>query len=61
MHFSLLVECFVMNKVICVHTKDNPQLQEAYLWGTRDLSPVNWDEFVHYHRRANVVYEAGMF
>ena len=34
--------------------------QEAHLRWTLDLSRVNWDEFVHYQRRVNVVYaEAG--
>ena len=30
--------------------------QWAHLRWTRDRSRVNWDEFVHYQRRANAVY-----
>ena len=34
--------------------------QVAHLRWTHDHSRVNWDEFVHYKRRANAVYaEAG--
>ena len=32
----------------------------AHLRWTRDRSRVNWDEFVHYQRRANAVYEEAM-
>ena len=34
--------------------------QEAHLRWTRDRSRVNWDEFAHYQRRANAVYEEAM-
>ena len=34
--------------------------QEAHLRWTRDRSRVNWDEFVHYQRRANAVYAEAM-
>ena len=63
----LLVECFVPTKVIRVHNKDKPWFnddcmtvfyhkQEVHHQWTPDCSPVNWDEFVHYQRIANVVY-----
>ena len=65
-HLSLLVERFVPTKVIRVRNKDKPWFnddcrlafginQGAHLW-TRDRSRVNWDEFLHYQRSANVVY-----
>ena len=67
MHLSLLVECFVQTKVIRVRNKDKPWFndncrlafdtkQGAHLRWTSDHSRVNWDEFVHYQRRANAVY-----
>ena len=67
MHLSLLVECFVPTKVIRVRNKDKPWFnddsrlafdikQGAHLRWTRDHSRVNWDEFVHYQRRANAMY-----
>ena len=67
MHLSLLVERFIPIKVIRVRNKDEPWFngdckhafdlkQEAHLRWSRDLSRVNWDEFVHYRRRANEVY-----
>ena len=34
--------------------------QEAHLRWTRNRSRVNWDEFVHYQRRANAVYAEAM-
>ena len=34
--------------------------QEAHLRWTRDRSRVNWDESVHYQRRANAVYAEAM-
>ena len=34
--------------------------EEAHLRWTRDHSQVNWDEFVHYQRRANAVYAEAM-
>ena len=34
--------------------------QEAHLRWTRDRLRVNWDEFVHYQRRANAVYAEAM-
>ena len=63
MHLSLLVERFVPTKVIRVRNKDKPWFnddcrlafdikQGAYLRWTRDRSRVNWDEFVHYQKRA---------
>ena len=66
-HLSLLVERFVPTKVIRVRNKDKPWFnndcrrafdlkQEAHHRWTRDRTLVNWDEFVHYHRRANAVY-----
>ena len=70
-HLSLLVERFVPTKVIRVRNKEKPWFngdcrcgfdlkQEAHLRWSRDRSRINWDEFVHYLRRANVIYaEAG--
>ena len=66
-HLSLLVERFVPTKVIRVRNKDKPLIndncrlafdikQGSHLRWTRDRSRVNWDEFVHYQRRANAVY-----
>ena len=68
---SLLVERFVPTKVIHVRNKDKPWFnddcrlafdikQGAHLWWTRDRSRDNWDEFVHYQRRANAVYAEAM-
>ena len=62
-HLSLLVECFVPTEVIRVHNMDTPWFnkdcrlafdikQVANLQWTRDHSRVNWDEFVHYQKRA---------
>ena len=70
-HLSLLVERFVPTKVIRVRNKDKPWFdddcrlafdvkQGAYLWWSRDRSRVNWDEFVHYQRRAYAVYAEAM-
>ena len=70
-HLSLLVERFVPTKVICVRNKDKPWFnddcrlafdikQGAHLWWTRYRSRDNWDEFVHYQRRANAVYAEAM-
>ena len=70
-HLSLLVECFVLTKAICVRNKDKPWFsndcrhafdikQGAHLRWTRDRSRDNWDEFVHYQRRANAVYAEAM-
>ena len=67
MHLSQLVERLVPTKVIHVSNKDIPWFnddcrlafeikQGADLWWTRDRSRVNWDEFVHYQRRANAAY-----
>ena len=58
-HLSLLVERFVLTKVIHVRNRDKPWFnddcrlafdikQGAHLQWTRDRSQVNWDEFVHY-------------
>ena len=58
---------FFPTKVICVRNKDKPWFnddcrlafdikQGAHLRWTSDRSRVNWDEFVHYQRRANAVY-----
>ena len=71
MHLSLLVERFVPTKVIRVRNKDKPWFnddcrlafvtkQGAHLRWTRDRSRDNWDEFVHYKRRANAVYAEAM-
>ena len=71
MHLSLLVERFVPTKVIRVHNKDKPSFndncrlsfdikQGAHLRWICDRSRVNWDEFVHYQRRANTVYAKAM-
>ena len=78
-HLSQLVERFVQTKVIHVRNNDKPWFdddgmlvfdirQGAHLWWTRDRSRVNWEEFVHYQRRANMprlcvslVSEAGIF
>ena len=70
-HLCLLVERFVPTKVIYVHNKDKPWFnddcwlafyikQGAHLRRTCDRSRVNWDEFVHYQRRANAVYAEAM-
>ena len=74
-----MVERFVPTKVIRARNKDKLWFndcwlafdikQGAHLRWTGDRSRVNWDEFVHYQRRANAVYaeppspvsEAGMF
>ena len=82
MHLSLLVERFDPTKVIRVRNNEKPWFnddcrfafdlkQGAHLRWTRDRSQVNWDEFVHYHRRGPMLYmprlcvslvsEAGMF
>ena len=66
-HLSLLVERFVPTKVIRMRNKDKPWFnddcrrafdlkQEAHRRWSRDRSRVNWDEFVHYQWRANVIY-----
>ena len=66
-HLSLLVERFAPTKVIRVGNKDKPWFnddcrrafnlkQEAHRRWSRDRSRVNWEEFVHYQRRANVIY-----
>ena len=69
-HVSQLVERFVPTKVIYVRNNDKPWFirQGAHLRWTRDRSRVNWEEFVHYQRRANMprlcvskVSEAGIF
>ena len=72
MHLSLLVERFVPTKVICVYNRDKPWFddddcrqafnikQGTYFRWTLDHSRVNWDEFVHYQRRANAVYAEAM-
>ena len=71
MHLSLLVERFVLTKVIRVYNKDKPWFnddcrlafdikQGAHLRWTRNRSRDNWDEFVHYQRRANAVYAEAM-
>ena len=71
MHMSLPVERFVPTKVIHVRNKDKPLFnddcrlafdikQGAHLRWTLDRSRVNWDEFVHYQRRANAVYAEAM-
>ena len=66
MHLSQLVERFVPTKVIRVRNKDKPWFDDdcrlafdikhwAHLRWSHDRSRVNWDEFVHYQRRANAV------
>ena len=71
MHLSLLVDCFVPTKVIPVRNKNKPWFnddcrlafnikQGAHIRWTHDLSRVNWDEFVHYQKRANAVYARAM-
>ena len=68
---TLLVELFVPTKVIRVRNKDKPWFdddcrlafdikQRAHLRWTRDRSRDDWDEFVHYQRRANAVYAEAM-
>ena len=63
MHLSLLVERFVPTKVIGVRNKDKLWFNDdcrlafdikqlAHLRWTRDRFRDNWDEFVHYRRRA---------
>ena len=67
MHLSLLVERFVLTKVICVCNNNNSWFngdgrgvfdlrQEAHLRWARDRYRANWDVFVHYQRRATEVY-----
>ena len=67
MHLSLLVERFFPTKAIHVRNRDKPWFngdcrlafdikQGAHLRWTCDTSRVNWDEFVHYQRRAKAVY-----
>ena len=70
-HLSLLVERFVTTKMIRECNKDKPWFngdcrrvfnlkQEAHLRWTHDCSRANWDELVHYQRRANEAHgEAG--
>ena len=71
MHLSLLVGRFVPTKVIRVLNKDKPWFNDdfklafdikkgANLRWTRDRSRFNWDEFVHYQRRANAVHAEAM-
>ena len=71
MHLSLQVERFVPTKVIPVRNKHKNWFndecrrefdlkQEAHLPRTRDHSRVNWDEFVHYQSRANILYAEAM-
>ena len=66
-NLSMLVERFVPTKVIRVRNKDKPWFNNdcrlafdikhgAHLRWTRGGSRVNWDEFVHYQRRASTVY-----
>ena len=66
-HLSLLVKSYVPTKVIRVCNKDKPWFndqcrhafglkQEAHLRWTRDLSRVNWEEFICYHVRPNETY-----
>ena len=63
----LLVERFLPTKIIRVRDKDKPWFddqcrhafspkQEAHLRWTRDLSRVNWEEFVNCQVRANETY-----
>ena len=71
MHLSLLVERFVLTKVIRVRNKDKPWFnddcrlaldikQRTHLRWTGDRSRVNWDEFVHCQSRDNAVYAEAM-
>ena len=66
-HLLLLVRCFVPTKIIRVRNKDKPWFddqcrhafglkQEAHLRWTRDMSRVNWEEFIHCQVRANETY-----
>ena len=66
-HLFLRVGRFVPTKIIYVRNKDKPWFddkcrrafslkQEAHLQWTRDLSRVNWEEFVHCQVRANETY-----
>ena len=66
-HLLLLVGRFVPTKIIRVRNKNKPWFddqcrhafclkQEAHLQWTRDLSQVNWKEFVHCQVRANETY-----
>ena len=70
-HLSLLVERFVLTKVIRVRNKDKPWFnddfwlafdikQGAYLRWTHDRFRVYFDELVHCQRRANAVYAEAM-
>ena len=71
MHLPLLVERFVLTKVIHVRNKNKPWFnddcrlafnikQGAHLRWVCDRCLDNWDEFVHYQRRANAVYAEAM-
>ena len=71
MHLSLLVECFVPTMVIRVRDKDKPWFSDdcrltfnikhgTHRRWTRDRCRVNCDEFVHFQRRANAVYQEAM-
>ena len=71
MHLYKLVERFVSTKMIHVCNKDKPWFDDdwrlafdiklgAHLRLTLYCSRVNWDEFVHYQRRANTVYAEAM-
>ena len=70
-YLSSLLERFVRTKMIRVRNKDKPWFnddcrltfdmkQGTHLQWTRDRSRVNWDEFVHYQRRANAAYAEAM-
>ena len=70
-HLSLLVERFIPTKVIRVRYKDKSWFdndcrcafdikQRAYIRWTREVSRVNWDEFVNYQRRASAAYAEAM-
>ena len=63
-HLSLPAGRYVPTKIIRVHNKDKPWFddlcrgafyvkQVAHLRWTRDLSLVNWEEFVHCQVRTN--------
>ena len=71
-HLSLLVGRYVPTNIIHVRNKDKPWFdelcrrafelkQEAHIRWTRDLSWVNWEEFVRCQLRANETYSEAKY
>ena len=64
-HLLLLVACFVPNKVIRLHNKDQCRYafglkQDSHLRWTCDRSWINWEEFVRCQVRVNKTYSEAM-